>query len=40
MGPVGEQSLELLGIGAERRGYFELQLRGLAEQLEGLLRAA
>jgi hypothetical protein len=40
MGPVGEQSLELLGIGAEQRSYLELQFRGLAEQLQGLLRAA
>lgn len=40
MGPAGEESLEALGIEAERRAYFELQFRGLAEQLEGLLQAA
>jgi HD-like signal output (HDOD) protein len=40
MSPSGEESLALLGIGAERRAYLELQLRGLAEQLQGLLRAA
>lgn len=37
LGATGQQSLAVLGVSPERCEYFELQFRGLAEQVRGLI---